>query len=129
MQPYELSKDAEEDLREVARYTRKKWGKEQLAEYRQMHNPAHPGGVLKYDIIQALDLSISKTADHLGISRKHLSNVCNGHNAITADLAIRLEKAFGSPTAETWLTMQSKYDLWKAAHSGNAKDVQPIQAA
>ena len=79
-----------------------------------MHNPPHPGEILKEDIIEALNLSVTKTAEHLQITRKHLSNVCNGHNGISADLALRLEAVFGAPKAPAWLEMQAAYDLWKA---------------
>ena len=95
----------------------------------KMHNPAHPGELLKYDIIEASGLSITNTANHLGISRKHLSNICNAHAPITADIAIRLEKAFGKPSAETWLSMQLQYELWHAQQANKSLKIDRIQAA
>jgi len=78
-----------------------------------MHNPAHPGEILREEIMMPLGLTITETAQHLDISRKTLSKVLNGRGAITPEMALRLELAF-KPSAETWLKMQSAYDLWQA---------------
>ncbi|MDT8375377.1 MAG: HigA family addiction module antitoxin [Mariprofundaceae bacterium] len=53
-------------------------------------------------------------ADALGISRKTLSKILNERGAITAEMAVRLELAFGKPSAEHWLKLQAAYDLWQA---------------
>lgn len=78
-----------------------------------MHNPPHPGELLKEDVIAALGLSVTETAERLAMSRVALSRVLNGKAAISPDLAIRLEKA-GVSTAQAWLAMQANYDLWHA---------------
>jgi addiction module HigA family antidote len=78
-----------------------------------MHNPPHPGELLKEDVIAALGLSVTETAERLAMSRVALSRVLNGKAAISPDLAIRLEKA-GVSTARAWLAMQTNYDLWHA---------------
>lgn len=78
-----------------------------------MHNPPHPGESVLDLCLEPLGMTITDAAAHLGVSRKHLSGVINGHVGISADLAIRLEKAFGS-SAETWLRVQAAYDLWQA---------------
>jgi addiction module HigA family antidote len=78
-----------------------------------MKNPPHPGELVKYDCLEALGLSVTKGAAILGVSRQALSNLINGHTAITPEMAIRLEKAF-SGTAESWLRMQLAYDLAQA---------------
>lgn len=78
-----------------------------------MHNPPHPGESVLHLCLEPLGMTITDAAAHLGISRKHLSGVINGHVGISADLAIRLEKAFGS-SAETWVRLQAAYDLWRA---------------
>jgi addiction module HigA family antidote len=78
-----------------------------------MKNPPHPGELVKYDCLEALGLSVTKGAAILGVSRQALSNLINGHTAITPEMAIRLEKAFGG-TAESWLRMQLAYDLAQA---------------
>lgn len=78
-----------------------------------MKNPPHPGSVVRHACLDALDLSVSDAALLLGVSRQALSNVVNGRANISAEMAIRLEKAFGS-TADTWLRMQMAYDLAQA---------------
>ncbi|MBN2435512.1 MAG: HigA family addiction module antidote protein [Spirochaetes bacterium] len=75
--------------------------------------PTHPGEVLKEDVIKPLNLTITEAADDLGISRKHLSQLVNGHKSLTPDMAIRIGKATGT-SPESWLNMQSKLDLWYA---------------
>jgi addiction module HigA family antidote len=79
----------------------------------KMHNPAHPGEVIRETCLEPLGLSVTAAAKGLGVTRKALSELLNGHSGVSADMAIRLEKAFGS-TAETWLRMQIQYDLWHA---------------
>ena len=78
-----------------------------------LHNPPHPGELLREDVIRPLGLSVSYVAQCLGMSRVAISRVLNGKAAISPDLAIRLEAA-GISTAEAWLSMQMNYDLWKA---------------
>jgi len=78
-----------------------------------MMNPPHPGELLREDVITALGLSITETADRLGMSRVALSRVLNGRAAISPDLALRLEMA-GVSTARAWLAMQVNYDLAQA---------------
>ena len=93
-----------------------------------MHNPAHPGEILKEDIIAPLHLNMEDTANHLGITRKHLSRICNGKARLSADVAVRLEQAFGAPSAVTWMRMQVKYDVWEAKEN-DQKPIEPIKAA
>jgi antitoxin HigA-1 len=78
-----------------------------------MKGPPHPGFLVRHACLDALALSVSDAAVILGVSRQALSNVVNGRANISADMAIRLEKAFGS-TADTWLRMQMAYDLAQA---------------
>lgn len=80
-----------------------------------MHNPPHPGEILREDVLPALDLKVGALAKHLGYSRTHLSTVLNGRAPISADLALRLELA-GISTGRQWLAMQAAYDLWQAGH-------------
>lgn len=79
-----------------------------------MHNPAHPGEILKDDILAELNVTITAAAQKLGISRKTLSSIINGHAPITAETAIKLENVFGKPRAEHWLRMQMAFDLFHA---------------
>ena len=76
-----------------------------------MHNPAHPGEILKEMVIEPLELTITDVAEHLNVSRKTLSKVLNGRGAITSEMAVRLELAFAKPSADHWLRLQNAYDL------------------
>ena len=78
-----------------------------------MHNPPHPGEVLKSLCLDPLNLSVTETAKALGVSRKTLSAILNGRAGISPEMAVRLSIAFGT-SAESWLTQQTQYDLWHA---------------
>ena len=78
-----------------------------------MHNPPHPGELLRDEVIATLDLTVTEAASRLAMSQVALSRVLNGRAAISADLAVRLEQA-GASTARVWLAMQVNYDLWSA---------------
>lgn len=79
-----------------------------------MFNPPHPGEGLREDVILPLGLTITETAKALGISRKTLSEIVNAKSPITPDIAVRLERAFGTPPADMWLRLQAAYDLRQA---------------
>jgi addiction module HigA family antidote len=78
-----------------------------------MKNPPHPGEHVLEDCLKPLGLSITKAADVLGVSRLTLSNLVNGKNGVSPEMAIRLSKAFGG-SPEVWLGMQLQYDLAQA---------------
>ena len=78
-----------------------------------MHNPPHPGGIVKRQCLEPLELSVAQAAEGLGVSRQLLSDVVSEKTGISVDMAIRLSKGFGS-SPETWLGMQMAYDLWQA---------------
>ncbi len=75
-----------------------------------MKNPPHPGLTVRHDCIEAIGLSVTQAAKTLGVSRQALNNILAGKSAISPEMAVRLEKAFGS-TAEAWLRLQTNYDL------------------
>ena len=77
-----------------------------------MFNTAHPGEILKSTYLEPLNLSISKAAEMLGVSRKHLSGFVNGHVSLSPEFALRLQ-AFTGKSAQAWLSLQSNHDLWK----------------
>ena len=79
----------------------------------RMHNPPHPGSVLLRQWISPLGVSITQAARHLGISRKALSEIVNGHTGISPEMAVRLSIALDT-SSELWMNMQSSYDLWHA---------------
>ena len=78
-----------------------------------MHNPAHPGELLREELITELGLTVTAAAEHFAMSRPAFSRVLNCRAAISPDLAIRLEQA-GISTARAWLAMQANYDLAQA---------------
>jgi addiction module HigA family antidote len=79
----------------------------------EMHNPAHPGEIVREECLKPLGLTVTAAAEALGVTRKALSDLLNGHAGVSPDMAIRLEKVFGS-TADSWLRMQMQRDLWEA---------------
>ena len=79
----------------------------------EMFNSPHPGEIIREDCIKPLNLSVTEAAKGLGVSRQSLSELLNGRNGISADMALRLEKA-GWGAAESWLRNQVSYDLWQA---------------
>ena len=87
--------------------------------------PVHPGAILREDILKEMKLSVTKTAQNLQVSRKQLSEVINEGAAISAEMAVRLEDAFGV-SAEFWLDMQKAFDIWKVKHSGRIHGIRRI---
>jgi addiction module HigA family antidote len=79
----------------------------------QMHNPPHPGEVLRTLCLEPLSLSVTDAAKALGVSRKTLSAILNGRAGISPEMAVRLSIAFDT-SAESWLNQQVQYDLWLA---------------
>lgn len=78
-----------------------------------MHNPPHPGELIRELCLEPLGLSVTNVAAGLGVSRKTLSAILNGRARVTAEMALRLAKAFDT-SAESWLNQQMQYDLWMA---------------
>src|SRR5438270_10991342 len=75
-----------------------------------MKKPAHPGGILRNGYLEPLNLSIAGAAQVLGVTRQALNNVVSGKSAVSAEMAVRLAKAFGT-SPELWLRLQTAYDL------------------
>lgn len=78
-----------------------------------MHNPPHPGEVVRELCMVPLGLTVTEAANAIGVSRKALSELLNGKSGISPEMALRLSIAFDT-TAESWLSMQMEYDLWNA---------------
>lgn len=78
-----------------------------------MHNPPHPGLVVKRALIEGTGLSVSDAAHALGIGRVTLSKIINGKSGISPEMAVKLSLALGT-SSELWLNMQSMYDLAQA---------------
>ncbi len=79
----------------------------------KMHNPPHPGEIIRKLWLEPLNLTATAAAAALGVSRKTLSALLNGRAGISPEMAIRLSMAFGT-SAESWLNQQMQYDLWHA---------------
>jgi len=77
----------------------------------RMHNPAHPGEVLREYLPE--DMTIGEAARRLGVSRQALSALLNRRAGVSAEMALRLSQALGT-SAEMWVSMQAAYDLWEA---------------
>ncbi len=93
-----------------------------------MHNPPHPGEVIRELCIEPLGLTITEAAKALGISRKALSELLNGHTGISSEMAVRLSIAFDT-TPESWLTQQMQYDLWQLKQSRKKIKVKHLRKA
>ena len=89
--------------------------------------PPHPGAILREDILKEMKLSITKAAESLRVSRKHLSEIINETTGISPEMAIRLEQGFGVD-AQFWLDLQSKYDLWKLKNTRKIPRIDRITA-
>ncbi len=94
----------------------------------KMHNPPHPGEILRELCLDPLGLTVTQAAGALGVSRKTLSSILNGHSGISAEMAIRLSIAFNT-TAESWLLQQLQYDLAQVEPKRKSFQVKKFAAA
>jgi addiction module HigA family antidote len=94
----------------------------------KMHNPPHPGEVLRQLCLEPTSLTVTDAARSLGVSRKALSSIVNGHTGISPEMAIRLSIAFNT-SAESWLNQQLQYDLWHAEKNRTRLHVTKLSAA
>jgi addiction module HigA family antidote len=86
----------------------------------RMHNPPHPGEVLRDTVLGADALTVCEFARALRVSRVARSRVVNGRAAVSADMALRFADALGG-SAESWLRLQASYDLWQASRKPRPK--------
>jgi len=92
-----------------------------------MHNPPHPGEILRELCFEPLGLTVTEAAAALGVARKTLSAILNGRAGITAEMALRLAKAFNT-TPESWLHHQAQHDLWLVRRSKKKLKVRKLAA-
>jgi len=92
-----------------------------------MHNPPHPGAIIKEICVEPLGLTVTKAAESLGVTRKTFSMLLNGKSGISPEMALRLSKVFGR-TPEGWLRLQLQYDLWKAKQTVDIDRLERIAA-
>lgn len=94
----------------------------------RMHNPPHPGEVLRELCLKPLGVTVTQAAAALDVSRKTLSAILNGRAGISPEMAIRLSVAFDT-TPESWLAQQLQYDLWHADRTRKKLHVRKLVAA
>lgn len=92
----------------------------------RMKNPAHPGGFIKYDIIEPLDLTVTAAAEVLGVTRAALSALLNERANLSPEMALRVEKAFGV-SMDTLMRMQSSFDIAQTRRREGEIKVAPFQ--
>ncbi len=78
-----------------------------------MQNPPHPGEIVRWECLEPLGLTVTRAAKGLGVTRQALSDLVNTRAGVSVEMSFRLSQAFGS-APETWLGMQTAYDLWQA---------------
>ena len=93
-----------------------------------MHNPPHPGEIIRTLCLEPLGLTVTAAARGLGVSRKTLSAILNGRSRISPEMAVRLSIAFNTST-ESWLNQQRNYDLWIAEQKRDSLNVKDLTAA
>lgn len=79
----------------------------------RLKNPVHPGGFIKSEIIEALELSVTAAAQVLGVTRAALSALLNERSNLSSEMALRIEKAFGV-SMDTLMRMQNSFDIAQA---------------
>lgn len=95
----------------------------------RMFNPAHPGEILRELYLEPLGIAITRAAEALGVTRKHMSSVVNGHAPISPELALRLALALATEP-EFWLNLQAQYDLWQVRNKpGRPKIMRLVKKA
>jgi len=94
----------------------------------QMHNPPHPGEVIRGLCLEPLGITVTDAAEALGVARKTLSAILNGRAGISPEMALRLSIAF-STSPESWMNQQTQYDLWLAKKDKKRLRVKRLCAA
>lgn len=94
----------------------------------RMHNPPHPGEIIRELCVEPLGLTVTEAAKALKVTRKTLSTLLNGRAGISPEMALRLYRVFGR-TPEGWMRLQLQFDLWKAKKSLDVSGLKRIKAA
>ena len=94
----------------------------------RMHNPAHPGEIVREMYLKPLDVTITQAADALGVSRKHVSAIVNARASVAPDMAMRLALAFATES-ELWVNLQAQYDLWTVSKKAPRNVKPPAQSS
>lgn len=93
-----------------------------------IHEPLHPGVILKDVLIDSTGLTISEIACRLGITRTTLSRLLNQHSGISPEMALRLSKLLNT-SVDMWVNLQSQYDIWSIInnHGSSINNIVPLQ--
>lgn len=94
----------------------------------RMHNPPHPGEIIRKICVEPLGLTVTEAAKALKVTRKTLSTLLNCRAGISPEMALRLYRVFGR-TPEGWMRLQLQFDLWKAEKSLDVSELKRIKAA
>ena len=94
--------------------------------------PANVGEILIEEFMKPMNLTQVALAKAMGVQRKHVNELCNGRRTVTAPTALILARVFGN-SAEFWLNVQRRSDLWDAMHSPRERErikrARPLKAA
>lgn len=93
---------------------------------KRTRKPTHPGAILKELYLDELHIGISEFADRIGISRKTVSGIVNGHRGVTPEMAVRFSKALPNTNPEMWLNLQKSYDLFEAEQRLSEVKIVPV---
>ena len=93
----------------------------------RMHNPPHPGEIIRSLCLEPLGINVTEAAKALGVSRKTLSAIVNGRASVTPEMAVRLSIAFNTSSV-SWLNQQAMFDLWHVEHSRKRFKVRRLAA-
>ena len=95
----------------------------------RMHNPPHPGRIIK-EAIEAISMSVTGFAAHIGVSRVALSRVLNEKAGVTPEMSIKISEAFGQDSPDIWFNLQNDFDFWRFSRAKTGrKKVEPLQSA
>ena len=93
-----------------------------------MHNPPHPGEIIRDMCIEGSELTVTAAAERLGVTRKTLSALLNKRAGLSPEMALRLAKVFGR-SPEAWMNLQMQFDLWRVAQRVDLSALRPIDKA
>lgn len=93
-----------------------------------MHNPLHPGEIVKDALIDGANLSVTEAAYRLGVSRTALSRILNCHAGISPEMAVRLSKLLNT-SIEMWINLQAQYDTWQISRTAHKIKIKPLNKA
>lgn len=92
-----------------------------------IHEPLHPGIIIKDVLIDNTNLTISEAAERLGITRTTLSRLLNQHSGVSLEMALRLSKLLNT-SIDVWVNLQTQYDIWNVKkHAKNIENIVPLR--